>query len=520
MLPANAGALASLLKRNVIANYASQIYSILIGVVVVPIYLKYMGMEAYGLIGLFATVQVCVQSLDMGITPTLSREVAITKAGAATPVNLRQLLRSFELIFLGTGLIVTLGAAVTSGYVSTEWIKVGSLDPIDVQRSLLMMAAIAWLRWFAGLYRGVIAGFQKQVWQSGMNVAIATAHSIAVIPYLVLVGSTPLHFFAYQLGVALLDFGLVHWKAYRLLPAVSGEPKLWFQFGPLRRVFHFSAIVALTGGLWTVVMQTDKILLSRILSLSEYGLYSLATVVAGGIVTLSQPLRTALLPRLADCAARDDKAQLLSLYRKATQFVAICACSAAFFVATFPRIVLWVWTGSTQIANSSALTLALYATGNCVAVLGAFPYYVQYATGKLSLHLAGSILYLAVLVPSVVLLALRYGAPGAGAAWLGTNLLYLLGWVPYVHRHFFGSFHKAWLTRDVGVIAVATACAAIAIRSVMVWPGDRITAGLVLVACGMILMTIATAASPFGRTVMVSLLIQLRAGKAAESKGL
>ena len=37
------------LKFNIAANYASQLYTTLIGIVLVPWYLRYMGVEAYGL---------------------------------------------------------------------------------------------------------------------------------------------------------------------------------------------------------------------------------------------------------------------------------------------------------------------------------------------------------------------------------------------------------------------------------------------------------------------------------------
>ena len=69
------------LKRNVIANYTSQIYTVLIGLAVVPIYLRTMGAEAYGLIGIFGMLQGWLQLMDMGLSSTLSREVNVIVLG-------------------------------------------------------------------------------------------------------------------------------------------------------------------------------------------------------------------------------------------------------------------------------------------------------------------------------------------------------------------------------------------------------------------------------------------------------
>ena len=65
-----------MLKRNLIANYLGQGWAALMGLAFIPLYIKYLGIEAYGLIGLFALLQAWLSLLDMGMTPTLGREMA------------------------------------------------------------------------------------------------------------------------------------------------------------------------------------------------------------------------------------------------------------------------------------------------------------------------------------------------------------------------------------------------------------------------------------------------------------
>ena len=69
-------------KRNIVANYAGQLYATLIGILLVPLYVRYMGVEAYGLVGFFTMLQGWFMLLDMGLTPTLGREAARFKGGA------------------------------------------------------------------------------------------------------------------------------------------------------------------------------------------------------------------------------------------------------------------------------------------------------------------------------------------------------------------------------------------------------------------------------------------------------
>ena len=57
-----------MLKKNLIANYVGNAWSALMSLLFVPGYIQYIGIEAYGLIGLFAMLQAWLGLLDMGMT--------------------------------------------------------------------------------------------------------------------------------------------------------------------------------------------------------------------------------------------------------------------------------------------------------------------------------------------------------------------------------------------------------------------------------------------------------------------
>ncbi len=71
------------LKRNVAATYVGQMYLALIGIVLVPFYVNFLGAEAFGLIGFWTMLQTWFTLFDMGLTPTMTREAARWRASAA-----------------------------------------------------------------------------------------------------------------------------------------------------------------------------------------------------------------------------------------------------------------------------------------------------------------------------------------------------------------------------------------------------------------------------------------------------
>lgn len=162
------------LKKNVLASYLSQFYVTIIGIVMVPLYIRYMGAEAYGLVGLFSMLQAWFQLLDMGLTPTMARATANYRGGEAEGRSLRVLFRTLEGIFLATGLIGFAAIAIFSHVIATQWLRVENLTLDQVREAIALIGAVVSLRWASGLYRGVIVGHEQIVWLSSFNAAIAT----------------------------------------------------------------------------------------------------------------------------------------------------------------------------------------------------------------------------------------------------------------------------------------------------------------------------------------------------------
>lgn len=126
----------SQLKRNLLANYLGQGWTAVMGLAFVPLYIRYLGMEAYGLIGLFAVMQAWLTLLDMGMTPTLNREMARYTAGAHSPQSIRDLLRSLEILCFSVAALIAVGVWAGSGYLASDWLKAEKLPTTVVAQAI------------------------------------------------------------------------------------------------------------------------------------------------------------------------------------------------------------------------------------------------------------------------------------------------------------------------------------------------------------------------------------------------
>jgi len=479
------------LKKNILASYISQIYVTVIGIVMVPLYLKYIGAEAYGLVGFFAMLQAWFNLLDMGLTPTIARETARFRGGALDALAFCRLVRSLEGIFL---LVALLGGGILlmlSGQIATAWLTARQLPISEVKNSIQMMAIIISLRWMSGLYRGQISGSERLVWLSIYNSIIATFRFVGVLSVLYFISSTPTAFFSYQLFVALIELVVLMIAAYRMLPPIPSGERIAWSWAPLKPVLKFSLTIAFTSSVWVMVTQTDKLVLSKILPLAEYGYFTLAVLVAGGINIISGPVSGAVMPRMAKLEAEGDHAGLIQVYRQSTQLVSVIAGSAAVTVSFYAEQLLWAWTGDVELAKQSAPVLVLYAIGNGILAISAFPYYLQYAKGNLRLHLIGNLGFVIFLIPALIWASIEFGGVGAGFTWVAMNIVYMIIWVPLVHRKFAPGLNKLWFGRDIALVTIVVITTGYLLSIIMPQMNSRwgqiiefVVIGLVIVLAG------------------------------------
>jgi O-antigen/teichoic acid export membrane protein len=483
------------LRKNIAANFFSQMLVAVLGIVMVPQYLAYMGAEAYGLVGFFAMLIAWFNLLDLGLTPTMARETARFRGGAIDALSYRRFVRSLEGLFLAIGITGGSAMLLASSFIAERWLQASQLQPEELRLSIQLMGVIAALRWMCGLYRGAVNGSERMVWLGGYNACVAILRFVGVLPVLIWVSASPTAFFMFQLGVAVLELAILLIYSYRLLPVIPGGQRITASWAAVKPSLRFSMTIAFTSSVWVSVTQTDKLVLSKLLPLADYGYFTLAVLVASGVSLVAGPVNVTIAPRMAKLVAENNIEAMLQLYRQATQLILVITGATAASAALFAEPLLWTWTGDALLARQVAPILALYALGNCLQAITTLAFYLQYAKGDLRLHLMDSVLFVFLLIPGIVWAAERYSALGAGYVWLGVNLLNFLIYVPLVHRRFKPGLHVPWLVRDVLPIGAVIGVVCYALHVLPPPSGSRWMRAAELIALGSVVMLAAALAS-------------------------
>lgn len=495
------------MKMNTAANFIGFGYTTIIGLVILPRYLHYLGAEAFGMVGFFTLLQAWMQLLDLGMSPMLSRQAAQAQGHGKYNdfIELKRLMRSLELILFALSLGVVIGISAGSSWVANKWLHVTSLPLKEVATCIELMGGMIGLRLFTSLYRSGIQGMEHQIGLNIANMLLATIKFIGALLLLRFVTQNVVYFFAYQLLVGFVEIFIMGTMFYRVMPTTE-KIGIRFYWNTLKPVVSFAGGIAYSAGIWILLTQLDKLILSNVLSLSEYGYFALVVVVATGINQISSPISQAILPRLTYLLSQGKEQDMLALYRNATQFMAVIILPVTGVIAIFSNHLIFAWTGDRKAAEWAGPILLWFALGNGILAISTFQYYLQYAHGKVRMHVIYNSISASIQIPLIVYTAYTYGALGVAFMWFGLRLISFIIWTPIVHHKFAPGIHWSWLSKDVAPILISTTAALIIIYNIHIgFDGmGKGKAFVVLICLGMMVLSVNMLVSSASRAIIIS----------------
>jgi len=446
-------------RRNLLANFIGRGWTALMALAFVPVYIRYLGIEAYGLVGFYASLQAISLVLDLGLSTAINRGLATLAAKSDGAAEQRDLVRTLELVNWGLAALIGVVVVALAPIISTHWINAHGLSADTICHAVQVMGVTLALRWPCNLYAGALGGLQRQISVNVISGIGATVGNLGVIAVLEWCSPTIGAFFAWQLLASAGQTLATGWWIWRCLPPAHRPAR--FNSDVLASHWRFAAGMSALTILALLLTQSDKIILSKLLSLEEFGYYSLASVAANGLLMLVNPLFTATFPAFSTAVAQHDHDGLRHSYHRASRLAACLILPPALTIAALPGAFLLAWSGDPALAAAAGPALGLLALGSALNGLMNIPYALQLANGSTRLACQCNAVAVLVLVPLVTIGALTYGVAGAAAGWPLLNLAYVVFATPLIHRRFMPGAHRRWLLQDTAIpLALAAASAA------------------------------------------------------------
>lgn len=434
------------LKANIIANFVGNGWAALIGIIFVPIYLKYIGAEGYGLIGIFASLQIVLSLLDSGLSTTLNKEMSRLSVLPDKAQQMQNLVKTLGSVYWIMAFIAGFIALCLSPLIAKYWVHPKDLSVQTITYAFVLLSVSLVFQFPTGFYSGGLLGLQRQVILNVVRIVFATLRSVGAVLVLALVSNSVLAFFGWSLFIAIVQAFMMKFFLWYYLPKTASKPI--FDKQELKNIYQFAAGmmgISLTAILLT---QVDKIILSKILSLEQFGYYTVSCTLGLMIYQLVAPIAQSYFPKFSTLISLNKIDELKELYHQGCQLVSVLVLPATFILFFFSKELILIWTHNPVTADNTWLITAVYALGTGINGLMNIPYSLTLSYGWPKLAIFQNIIFLIIMIPLTLFLSFKYGAVGGAFSWTIINLLYFFITPHLIHNRFLKGEAFNWYWKD------------------------------------------------------------------------
>jgi len=437
------------LKVNLLANFGGRGVTVLTSVIFVPLYIHYLGAEAYGLIGVYTTIYGMLTIFDMGLSATLNREFAHLSTHREKAQEQRDLLRSLEIIYWALALII--GATILAGspLIAHNWINPGALPVSTVATAIALIGFVIVFQFPFALYQGGMMGLQEHVLLNVIVSCMSTVRAIGAIGVLAWASASIEAYFIWQCLCSLIQTLVLWWILWRKLPSHCEPPR--FSRARLQSVWHFAA--GMTGiAIASIILKNlDKLLLSKVLTLEEFGYYMVGAMVATSISTIVAPLFSTAFPRFSELLAADRIEDVKHLYHLLCQFSTCVVVPVVAVIALFSPNVMLIWSQNVTLVDRTNIYVSLLVIGTGMNAVLQVPYALQLAYGATGIAFYQAIVSTILYIPLLLVLVFYFGAIGGAWTWIILTSGYMLITPHIMHRRILKKEKWSWYFSDLAL---------------------------------------------------------------------
>jgi O-antigen/teichoic acid export membrane protein len=426
--------------KNVLANYVGRIWGIISVFFFLPFYIKILGIEAYAVINFYTVILTIMYFADGGLSATLNREIA----RSSDKQYIGNMLYTIEKVYLIICLLVIMIIFSFSHIIASNWLNSNTISIENLSIYICLMGVSVAFQLFTTLENSGLMGLEKQVLSNGIQISSSVFRSAIVLIPLYFY-PTLLTFFIWQVLMNILFFFVTR---YNLWKFVKTNVVYKFNLQILKTVGRFAGGMMLMAIMASLNTQIDKLVISKVLSLKEFGYYSLASVLSQVPVLIVTPIAFAILPRMVRYSENLEKNKLLKLFHINSFILSALATSGALVLFLFTKDFVLIWTQNIIIANKIEYATKVLLIGGVFLSFQYMPYHLAIANGHTKTNLRFSIVAIIFIIPLLFFLVKQYGLIGATITWL------LFNFVAYIYlgynliNKFLKYEFKKWLFND------------------------------------------------------------------------
>jgi O-antigen/teichoic acid export membrane protein len=400
-----------LLARNTIWNILGQIVPMLVGIATIPIIIRGLGVERFGVLSLAWVVVGYFSLFDLGIGRALTKFVA-DKLGADEEHSIPALAWTAIMVMLVLGLVGAVIIAAVSPWLVYRVLKISQNLQIETLRGFYLLAVSIPIVTTTAGFRGILEALQQFRIVNAIRIPMSTFSFAA--PLLVLPFSHSLvPVLAVLVAARFAGCGIHVWACFHVMPALRRSPSLdMVSIIPLAKFGGWMTVNNVLGPLMSYI---DRFLVGALLSVSAVAYYTAPVDMVLRLTVIPGAAVGVLFPAFA-MSLSQNPARAGVLYTRGLKYVFLAVFPIVLIIITFAPEGLRLWLGPTFSRNGASV-LRWAAAGiflNCLATL---PFALLQSGGRPDVTAWLAAVQMPVYFAALWFLTKRWGIGGTAIVW-------------------------------------------------------------------------------------------------------
>jgi O-antigen/teichoic acid export membrane protein len=402
----------SLLARNTVLNFVGQAVPLMVGVVTIPLIIRGLGTERFGILSLAWIVLGYFSLFDLGLGRATTKFVAEYLGRGETDRLARLVWTSVAL----QGVLGIVGGLVVATLVPLLVDKVLNIPPqfvAETKGAFYLLALSVPVVILSSSVRGVLEAGQR--FDLVNAVQIPTAAARFLLPMVALLFGADLFGIVIFLVVSRLASLLAYLVlCFRVFPTLKRSFSVHLQL--VRPLVSYGGWITVSNIVGPILVYLDRFLVGSLLTMAALAYYTVPYEIVTHLLIIPSSLIATLFPAFSALGASGERQRLETLFARSVKYVLLLMGPIMLAAIFFAEAILRLWLGG-DFPEKSTLVFQILALGVFVNSLGYTPYSFIQGIGRPDVPAKLQLLQLPFYIAIAWLLVNRWGIAGAAAAW-------------------------------------------------------------------------------------------------------
>jgi O-antigen/teichoic acid export membrane protein len=348
-----------LIIKNVSSNYLLNLFSMLLGFLIVPFLIGRLGRDAFGLIVLAEAALVFFEIMTASVRISLSRYGTVSLSQNKADDFVAYLSTGRTILFVSAAAVFTAGSLISWHFTHLFNVPAVFHDSSRILFFFITIAAtisIPNIVFWSALY----AKQRFDLINASSSVGLMI-RAVCLFGYYSIMPREQASLAAYgviYLVMTLAQNGMIYYFHRRLMPGVHFHLR-FFQWNKIRQILSFSGHTAIFRASLALYQDAAMILINIFWGPAMNAVFSIGTKLPITFMRIFVEPSWALGPTFTDLAARGERERFESLFFMYSKVLAIVTLPMCFTLLFFSRPIIVLWVGPDFSAASGIMSISM-----------------------------------------------------------------------------------------------------------------------------------------------------------------